>query len=40
MVEIWIVWENILLNYIREFYNLILGRLKEVIKMKGNLIKY
>lgn len=40
MAEIRTVWENIPLNYIRNLYNLIPGRLKEVIRMKGNLTKY
>ena len=40
MAEIRTVWENIQINYIQDLYSSIPGRLKEVIRMKGNLTKY
>lgn len=40
LAEIRLIWENINIEHVRGLYATIPSRIKEVIRMKGNLTKY
>ena len=40
LTEVRLIWENISVEYVRGLYDTIPSRVKEVIRMKGNLTKY